>query len=178
MSLIQEALKRKAEETGKPYPAEIPLGVSEAQAEKKSPKALPIVVTLLLLTALIAALTGLSLYLIKPKSRSVSAPVKAPVSVPENQPAAPEIAATPAAEPAAAEPVPMNEDPSEPEVKPVWPELTLTGIALREDRSIAILNGKMLPVGRSFEGVTVIEVNDRNVIVEYGGERRVLYINE
>ncbi|MFA7257507.1 MAG: hypothetical protein WC047_08045, partial [Kiritimatiellales bacterium] len=63
-------------------------------------------------------------------------------------------------------------------VQKPWPELTLTGIAQGDNQSLAIINGKMISAGRKLGEVTIVEVHDRSVIVEYGGECRVLYIGE
>ena len=185
MSLIQDALKRKSEEAETVHlPGGIPSAPAEPSPDGKSPQRLVIVLIVLLMAGLIAALAGLSLYLIKPKPQAVApaaqaiapaAPVVSePAPVPETSPvkvSEPEIVKEAAAEPAVQpEPAPEN--------KPVWPELKLTGIAQADNQSLAVLNGKMLPVGRKLGDITLIEVNNKYIVVEYGGERRTLYINE
>jgi hypothetical protein len=198
MSLIQDALKRKSEETGDSRPPEIPVEILELPTEGKKNKLRMILPLILLLTAFLAAPLGFSIYLTKPKQH-VPAPaiVKndvsiAPVSIvpittpePVAVPAAPAPVIVPPSEPAKVEPAKTepvaepvkNEEPA-PAAQIVWPELKLTGIAQSGNQSIAILNGKMLITGRKLGEVLVKEVHETDVIVEYLGERRVLYINE
>jgi hypothetical protein len=172
MSLIQDALKRKAEETvNTPAPAAPAAGPAPSG---KNQQLLLIALVVLLLGGVLAALVGLSLYLIKPKASLVGKPV-ATVSTPE--PAVTPEAPVQPVEPAEAKPEITPEKPV-PEAKPVWPELTLTGIAQSGGQSLAVLNGKMIPAGRNVGDVTLVEVNDGHVVVEYCGERRTLYINE
>jgi hypothetical protein len=193
MSLIQDALKRKSEETGDSRPPEIPVEILELPTEGKKNKLRLILPLILLLTAFLAAPLGFSIYLTKPKQH-VPAPVIvkntasiAPVSiVPITTPepvavsAAPAPVIAPLVEPAKAEPVaePVKSDEPAPAAQIVWPELKLTGIAQSGSQSIAILNGKMLITGRKLGEVLVKEVHETDVLVEYLGERRVLYINE
>ncbi len=196
MSLIQDALKRQSEEqpgirlSGMPVqPGESP----EPPVDGKSTRQIPIKLTVALFVGLIAVLTGLGIYLIKPKPR-VSPPVvqkpapAAPIAAP-----APVIAAVPepVAVPVPVPPVPVvetakvetvavtvtKEEPA-PEIKPVWPELRLTGIAQSDNQSIAIINGKMLFAGRKLGEAIVKEVHETDVVIEYRGESRILYINE
>jgi hypothetical protein len=176
MSLIQDALKRKSEEKIN-APDNPPIAITEPQADGKSPQLLLIGLIILLVAGLLAALVGLSIYLIKPKEAVAT---KAVITVSEPEPdAVPEVPVQ-NIETALVSTVvePAKEEPA-PEIKPpaAWPELTLTGIA-RGDKSLAILNGKMLSAGRKLGDVTIIEVNDRNIVVEYSGERRILYIDE
>jgi hypothetical protein len=182
MSLIQDALKRKSEESaGVHLPLAVETTPEEPSPKRKNPQPLLILLIILLLTGLIAALIGLSLYLIKPKiavqliQKAVPAvPVVStppPASEPPaGQTVAPEVVRKPVE--------PVKKDEQAPEVKPSWPELMLAGIAQAENHSLAILNGKMISAGRSVSGVTVIEVHEKDIIVEYRGERRTLYINE
>jgi hypothetical protein len=196
MSLIQDALKRKSEEPGESRPPEIPGEPSLDQpAEEIPPRPLFSILSIVLISVLLIILSGLGIYLIIPKHQaSVQQP--APVAAIEPTPviAPPEPVAVPSApapviappvesakvEPAKAEPVaePVKNDEPAPAAQIVWPELKLTGIAQSDNQSIAILNGKMLVTGRKLGEVLVKEVHETDVIVEYLGERRVLYINE
>jgi hypothetical protein len=193
MSLIQDALKRKSEETGDSRPPEIPVEPSLDQpAEEIPPRPLFSILSIVLISVLLIILSGLGIYLIIPKHQ---APVQQPAPVaaiepaavmapaplePVAVPAAPAPVIAPPAEPAKAEPVaePVKNDEPAPAAQIVWPELKLTGIAQNGSQSIAILNGKMLIAGRKLGEVLVKEVHETDVIVEYLGERRVLYINE
>jgi hypothetical protein len=198
MSLIQDALKRKSEEPGESRPPEIPGEPSLDQpAEEIPPRPLFSILSIVLISVLLIILSGLGIYLIIPKHQaSVQQP--APVAAIEPAaviaPAPPEPVAVPAApapviappvesakvEPAKADPVaePVKNDEPALAAQIVWPELKLTGIAQSGNQSIAILNGKMLITGRKLGEVLVKEVHETDVIVEYLGECRVLYINE
>ena len=212
MSLIQDALKRQAEENagsrlpGQPVQPIQPPEPPPPQQQRKPPeekknKAFPLVPFILFLTVLLAALLGLSIYLIKPKLKTIpkvthkSVPVE-PVApalsvvkpvIPEPAKALETPPSTPLIETAIVEPViepPAAEEPvvtAEPvlKIKKSWPELKLTGIAQGGDRQrVALLNGKMLSAGRRLGEVAIIQVKDNSVLVEYRGERRTLYIGE
>jgi hypothetical protein len=190
MSLIQDALKRKSEET--PVP-DIPSPVVQSEpasppAGEKSPKMPQLILLLLLLAALLAALIGYSLHLIKQK------PLHLPLVVKKPAPAAPAVPKPVAQAPTVEVPAPIvqvietakvatvvdpvkNVEPA-PESKLIWPELKLTGIASSGSQQLAILNGKTLPSGRKLGEVTIVQVQEQAVVVEYCGERRVLYIGE
>lgn len=197
MSLIQDALKRQAEETagmrlpGQPVQPFEPPPQQKPPPEIKKPKAFPVVPFILSLVLLLAVLLGLSLYLIKPKLQAVpkgtqksipgeSAAISVapePVKVPEEPAKMIEAIVEPVAQPVTEEPAVVTE--SMLKIKKAWPELTLTGIAQGGDRQrVAILNGKMLSAGRRLGDVVIIQVKDNSVIVEYRGERRTLYIGE
>ncbi len=188
MSLIQEALKRKAEEAPKTYYAEPPPVVPAVLPEenKNDPKP-PVMIKLIsTIFIVIALLTGLGIYLIKPKI------------IPAVKKNAPPVTHDPSAPSPKTEAVAHHTDPmvkvelkptelaTEP-IKPVktvkidpadWPELILTGIAQSGNQSIAVINGKMISAGRKLGDVLVQEVKTTSVIVEYRGNIRVLYIGE
>jgi hypothetical protein len=67
-------------------------------------------------------------------------------------------------------------------VKPpiVWPRVTVTGLMGESDgtRGAVILNGQMLSVGESIEGVRVTAVTKRGVQLSFGGEIRKLKVGE
>jgi hypothetical protein len=198
MSLIQDALRRQAEETagarlpGQPIeqpPAPQPAPEKEKpkalpSQEKKKPKAFPIVPLILFLVVFLAALLGLSLYLLKPNLKTVPKVTQESVPVePVALPAVPEPAKVLTVESIVESVAPplVTEQEADPvqKIKKTWPELKLTGIAQGGDRQrLAILNGKMLSAGRRLGEVAVIQVRDSTVIVEYRGERRTLYIGE
>ncbi|MGE4490443.1 MAG: hypothetical protein AB7E95_12955 [Kiritimatiellales bacterium] len=179
MSLIQEALKRKSEEQAA-RPAGVPTVPEPATAPEassgKHPAVFLILLIILLIAGLLAALTGLAFFLIKPADE--------PSVVVPALPTAEEPAAVPT------EPVPLlmktepepvqavKEPPPEPVKKVKWPELHLSGIASGGSRHIAVINGKMLSAGRTVDGVRVIRVDDREVVVELGGEQRTLHVDE
>lgn len=196
MSLIQDALKRKSEEPGETHPPEIPAESSLDQlVEETNPRPLFSILSIILISVLLIILSGLGIYLIIPEQHApaqppapvaVAAPV-APITAPEPVavPAVPAPVIAPPAEPVKVEPAkvepvvePVKKEEPAPVVQIVWPELKLTGIAQSGSQSIAILNGKMLIAGRKLGEVLIKEVHEADVIVEYLGERRVLYINE
>lgn len=188
MSLIQDALKRKSEET--PVP-DIPSPVMQSKpasppAGKKSPK-MPQIILLLLLLAVPLAVP-ISIHLIKQK------PLKLPLIVKKPVPAAPAVPKPAEQAPTAEVPAPTvqvietakvatvvepvkNDEPAS-ESKLIWPELKLTGIASSDSQSIAIINGKMLAVGRTISEVIIREVHETEIVVEFQGERRVLHVDE
>lgn len=193
MSLIQDALKRKTEESPAVRPPGIPVEILEPPAESKGPKAPLLLLLILLLAAFLAApLVVYSIYQTKPKPRALLSVIKKPA------PVAPVAVAPVVAAPVVAVPVaipkppvqaaktavvatvvaPVKKEEPAPEAKPAWPELKLTGVAQGKSQSLAILNGKMLPTGRTLGEVTIIEVNDSSIVVEYQGERRVLHLDE
>jgi hypothetical protein len=185
MSLIQDALKRKTEESVPNQPPAAPADQtpSETPVPVKSPKPYQAVLLILLVTLLLAVPIGYSLYLMKPKPRPVPATVaEKTVSAPEAP--APEPEAMPVPPPAphvqiTKPPVePAPEETTAQETKLTWPELKLTGIASSGNQRIAILNGKMLCVGRQAGEVIVREVRETEVVVELHGEQRILHVDE
>lgn len=213
MSLIQDALRRQAEEAagmrlpGMPYkepqpqqpppqkpPEPPPQKPPEPPPPQKPPeikkiKTFPIMPFILFLILFLTALLGLSLYLINPHEKAVkkvtqvstSADASAfsttsePVKVLEAPVQAIETIIEPLEPPVAEPPVAAE---SVMKIKKAWPELKLTGIAQGDRQRLAILNDKMLSAGRKIGDVTIIQVRDNNIIVEYRGERRTLYIGE
>ena len=197
MSLIQDALKRKSEETPESIPIEAtdattPVNDSSDEFGAKKPQPLLIALIILLIIALLGALIGLAFSLIRPatSSRQNTTVIEKPETVIETPVPvtnAPVVVAPPAVIPPPSVEVLKTVPTSTTRIEPVvveqpvqnpWPELTLTGIAQGDSQSLAIINGKMISAGRKLGEVTIIEVHDRNVIVEYGGERRILYIGE
>lgn len=176
MSLIQDALKRKSEEAEvirPPQPA-VP------EPGKTGPSLLAIILAVFIAAAITTALIVLTFYPINmglfkkavAKSSTVAPAVPEPAAVP--------VVPVQNIQTAMVETVvdPAEEEPSPEQLKTAWPGLKLTGIAQKDSQSLAILNGKMLSAGRKLGEVTVIEVNERNIVVEYLGERRTLYIDE
>ncbi|HNX52421.1 MAG TPA: hypothetical protein PLD51_02595 [Pontiellaceae bacterium] len=193
MSLIQEALKRQAEEQPAVILPKLPIDPIAPPPDRKSRKARLIVPLILLLIVFLALPLGYNFFLAKPKHKSLPpAAQKAPAPAAESarpaadsKPVAAKEAPVPEANVAAnispeSKSVTITVKKEEPvsETKQAWPELKLTGIAQGESQSIAILNGKMLTAGRTLGDVTVKEVHTADVVVEYRGERRVLYLNE
>jgi hypothetical protein len=188
MSLIQDALKRKSEETPVPdiHSPVVQSDPANPPAGEKRPK-VPQIILLLLLLAVPLAIP-ISIHLIKQKPLKLPLVVKKPAlaapAVPEPVAPAPivEVPApvVQAIEPAKVEPVVelVNKEEPAPEIKPVWPELKLTGIASSGSQSIAIINGKMLAAGRTINEVIIREVHETEVVVEFLGERRVLHVDE
>ena len=178
MSLIQDALKRKSEESEK-----VPVSAMTGETNElpaATPRAPQIILGIFLVAVFLAAPIGFSLYLIKPKLHAAPPVVirkDAPV-IPAPEPIivpAPPVQTT-VVETVAAPVLPKEELPT---IIPVeWPALKLSGIAQSGNQRLAILNGKMLSAGRKIGEVTVIEVSESQVVVEYSGERRIMYISE
>jgi len=182
MSLIQDALKRQSEERPGVPPPVIPAEPPAPAAGKNNRPRLLVILTVVL----IAVLTGLGIYLIKPNPKNIpvvipppapAAPV-APIAAP--QPVTPPEPPVQMVETTKVETVvdPVKKEEPAPEKPIEWPELNLTGIAQSDNQSLAVINGKMLSAGRTMGKVTIREVTPTNVVVEYQGERRILYIGE
>lgn len=171
MSLIQEALKRKAEESAGTHPVSTQTAAQPQEKKKNMP--LIALLGLLLLISFLAILSGVALRLL---NVPVLEPVLEPVAV---KPAAPSSAPAPDPVPervVTPEPVAKKKPASPP--KESWPDLRLTGIASSGSRTIAIINGKMLSTGNRIGEVTVVRVDSTQVVVEYRGMRRVLKVEE
>lgn len=224
MSLIQEALKRKAEEAAtqnkpiapapvseKPVSARIvepvkptadavpavPIPVAKPAPPPtkehggKQPHAVLIILTVLILLLLLLTALGAAAFLllkqvkVEPETPAPATewPVPVPVPAPVPTPApAPVPVPTPAPVPAPV-PVAIPTPPPAPvtPVTPVarapveWPPIRLNGIGISDNRRIAYINGRMVPVGRRVDGVLVEAIHDGYVVLEFQGERRTVY---
>ena len=65
-----------------------------------------------------------------------------------------------------------------PPVKPPveWPPLKLTAILGKGMKGAARINGQVVLVGETVEGVTLVQVNEQNVLLEFEGEKVSLRI--
>ena len=65
-----------------------------------------------------------------------------------------------------------------PSSKPVieWPSLKLTAIAGKGLKGAARINGQVIMVGETVEGVTLVEINEQNVVLRFKGETDTLRI--
>lgn len=189
MSLIQDALKRKSEEQAEtaalaPATANGTVSGRSPETEAKSPQPLLIVLISLLTAIVLAALSGLAFYLIRMPPPAAAVPASggspAAAAAPEESPSVPPTS-SPVVETSEElrppPPAPAHDIPAQ-EIRNPWPELKLTGIASGGNQRIAIINGKMLTPGRTIEAVTVREVHEGRVVVEFQGERRTLHVNE
>jgi hypothetical protein len=198
MSLIQEALKRKSEETEK-EPAGTPpvqTPVSPVSPTPSQPKTHTVFLIVLIVLLMFALLGGAGIYLIG-RPRSVA--IKPPTTVPETKVVddktvkettthedTPTTPVKPLIEKLTVQQVAPTIKPKEAvqieESNPIpkldWPELRVTGIASSGTRRIAIINGKMLSVGRTLGDVIVSEIGQTTVTVELQGECRILYVDE
>jgi hypothetical protein len=186
MSLIQDALKRKSEESG-PEPGPLPPQPVQPPepSPAKRPHALMISMILLLIALLLLLLTGLAFYLIRTGRIPDLLPKMSIAPLKESSVTTPEAPAPAAARKTLDEPSPEAAPAPEPAVpKPLpgipaeWPDVKLTGVAISDNQSIAILNGRMLSAGRMLGDVRVSEVREASVVLEYKGERRILYIDD
>jgi hypothetical protein len=179
MSLIQDALKRKSEESENISASAMTGETNELPAA--APKAHQVMLAVLLVAVFLALPIGVSIYLMKPKLHAAPPPVvieKAEPVIPAPEPIvvpAPPVQTT-VVETVTAPVLPKEEPP--PIIPVEWPVLRLSGIAHSGNQKLAILNDKMLSAGRKIGEVAVIEVSESQVVVEYRGERRVMYIGE
>ncbi len=56
-------------------------------------------------------------------------------------------------------------------------ELILNGIVWDADNPYAIINNDVVKVGDKFGGITVVEITEKNVILEFEGEKHTLELN-
>ena len=168
MSLIQEALKRKTEEqrhlppqappapTPPPEPPPLPKPAPASTQKKHVP------LSTLILLLLMTAMGGYLLMSRLPKPAAAQKTEPAPVETEPHPTVQPE-----------PEPEPEKEVPA---AKPAvnWPELTYSGAAAGGSHVLAIINGRMLSIGDSIQGVTVLKIGKTDVMVEYQGEKRIL----
>jgi hypothetical protein len=57
---------------------------------------------------------------------------------------------------------------------PPWPDLKLTGIMADGQAKVAVLNGKLVPVGGVIEGVTVTAIEAKGVRLKFGQQTKFL----
>jgi len=176
MSLIQEALKRKAEEEkaqqlseaapAAPVSARKPESTTPDPAPQTAPRKDVWIIALIILIILL--LVGGAFYFLKGATGQAAAPQPEPVA------AQPDVIKTPPALP-----LPVAEKNPAAETKGAkWPELRMTGTATTSGGSLAIINGKMLSAGRTIDGVRIIKVGATEVLVEYQNERRILRVDD
>lgn len=189
MSLIQDALKRKNEESAHSMPQppkepsslpprEPPPHPAPQQAPEDSPKktrALPVILGLLGILIGLAALSLLS----RPEQ-----PKRSAASEPSQQQLSPQPEPAPQPQPApATNPVPTPEPtPTAPETNAAppaaeWPELIYSGSAASGDQALAIINGRMLSEGNRIGDVTILKIGKNEVLVERQGEERILRVD-
>lgn len=208
MSLIQEALHRKASEAGGPVPTPAP---------PRKPSGHPGLWILLLLALFLA--TGAALWYLNPSffrwTRSStpaleSPPPAAPEPRVENEPVPPSAAPEPPAPlpepvpppPAVSEPAPPVVEPptaekppekkGEPPPKPPppekepgkaarWPVLKLTGVMVGSggrSKGSAFLNGAFVEVGDRILDARLLEVDAKGVRLEFQGEKKYLKLGQ
>lgn len=73
-----------------------------------------------------------------------------------------------------APPVIVRPPPPKPAIE--WPSLKLTAIAGKGVKGAARINGQVVMVGESVEDVTLIEINEQNVVLVFKGETNTLRI--
>lgn len=199
MSLINDAIKQ-ANKANKSRPqATAPTGTPTAgmhEAAPSRPASSGSMMSVLLLCGIVAfVLLGGTLLFLALRNRTVadahgpSAPAPAPAGNLSREP--PAVGSPPATEPVAAVvSSPESNDPA-PEVRPgpvvvaqpaapvapvpsAFPELKLQGIYYRIDRPSVMINGKTLEIGDFVADAQVIQIDRKEVTVEFAGEQRVL----
>lgn len=56
--------------------------------------------------------------------------------------------------------------------------LSFQGTLLGEQGAIAVINDQMVAAGAEFEGVRIVEINNRKLVINYRGETQTLSIGE
>lgn len=181
MSLIQEALKRKTEDSpvqsakgpaGSPAPGTPPPAVS-------MPRTVPVVLFLILLALVLLASIGVYLLMKQPASGSEPAQktqaAAQPAPVP--QPAPPPVPAPKDVPDPAPKPAPAPEPEPAPKPAVTWPEISFSGTAAAGDKALAIINGRMLSKGDTIDNLTVLQIGTNKVLLEYQGEKRIFRLD-
>jgi len=202
MSLIQEALKRKTEDSPAPagtVPSDPPTGPSstptKAAPAASMPGTAPVVLFTILVALVLLAAAGAWFFLTQPKSgaepademqaAAQSAPEPAAVPAPAPEPAPPPaFEPDPAPEPqppaAAAAPAPVPAAPAvQPAPKPEieWPAVSFSGTAAGGDQKLAVINGRMLSIGETLDDITVLQIGTNKVLLEYRGEKQLFRLD-
>ena len=71
-------------------------------------------------------------------------------------------------------PVTTTSAPTAPPADAAGPDLKLQAVSEQDGQPVAVLNGRLVRAGDSFDGVTVIRIGAGEVEVEVGGRRRTL----
>jgi type II secretory pathway component PulC len=72
---------------------------------------------------------------------------------------------------------PSKPDDAPPEVPPVkdsWEMFKLQGIFFSGTNSTAIINNRTLKIGEEIDGVKILSISPKTVIVDYRGEKKTL----
>lgn len=169
MSLIQDALKRKAEEQP-PQRLSSPDTVVEEPSQTRRP-VVPdnpprkLIIILAIAVVLILLLVGAGIYFAVNQKPATEPPAFKPQTLVEE--AAPIQPATPVVE---EEEKPVEKTPQE----PVWPELSFSGVAAGDGQRLALINGRMMSAGSQINGVSIVQIGREEVLVEFNGKRRIL----
>jgi hypothetical protein len=204
MSLIQEALKRKTEESpaqpGKTPPAPTakssPIGAPQPPQKTppsatSMPRTIPVILFTILLILILLAAGGAFFFLTHSNSgRKSSAELQVSTSPqpPPDTEAAPAPAPIPTEAPApvpTAVPAPIASPPPAttpapgPAPKPAvtWPDITFSGTASSGTKTLAIINGRMLSKDAAIDGITVLQIGINKVLLEYQGEKRLFRLD-
>ncbi len=176
MSLIQDALKRQPE---KPHPAPGTPGSPLAPPaprpnppfKNKEPASRNLILSLIAILVLVLLALGLNLFR-QPRQANATPPpepaAETPPSVAPHPVAIVQPAPLPQYEPAPA---------PEPHQKISWPELKLSGFAGTGSSYMASIDGRTLSDGQSINGMKVIRVGEKSVLLEYHGEKRVFWLD-
>lgn len=105
----------------------------------------------------------------RPAARSTPTPASAAPAT-----AAPTTGTADAAPPETAEAPPESGPPSATEPRPARAEIELQAITQRDGRPIAIVNGRLVREGDSFDGIRVLRIGAAEIEVEVKGQRRTI----
>lgn len=190
MSIIQEALRRKSEDEGRPLPPPLP---PSGPARRRGTPLWPVGIGLLLvLAAAVMAVQWVRLRSAPEAAVDGEAPPADFVFVETlrlaPEPAGPEAAAVPVAEdppvsvgPEAAAPPLPDSPPAEPApaVSATWPALTADGaVNWRGGGLVQFRDGPPVEVGQSYRGVRVVAIARDEITLEFEGERRTVRVGQ
>jgi hypothetical protein len=96
-------------------------------------------------------------------------PVPSPDVQPVPAPQPPAETADPTAPPAAAA--------AEPELQ-IWPDIVISGVLGNEQKGAAFINGKVVGVNETVQGVRILAIRSQSALLEYRGETRLVKVGQ
>lgn len=112
-----------------------------------------------------------------PAAPAAPAPVAAVKPAPPVTPAEPAPKPQPAVEPVVQPSLPpAPPKPPEPKAAEPWPPLTVTALVGKGARGAAVINGKVVGVGETIEGVEVLSIGAQSVSLGYRGAQQVVKV--
>ncbi len=108
-------------------------------------------------------------------SKNAAAPVQ---GIAKSDAAVPAPRVDPAPEPRAAPATPMTPAAAT-DIEPmVWPNLSISGVLGNEQKGAAFIDGKVVGVNETIQGVRILAIRSQSVMLEYKGESRLVKVGQ